>query len=423
MWGMLIWILGLGPALAEMAGQRTQINPDLLLEDAIQSPAAVLISRVMTTSLVYLLVLCLMWRLKTRASIPRKGAALALVALGSMLGPILSAAFGAQPNFHLNLLYMPLTILLAWLLPAVPVKWFVAQVKRVVGIFLYGSLVSAVVAPAWATSPYASILPGVSFRLHGLAPQANFLGPMAVLYLILGWADDRPNSLGWFHRSIAVLVLILSQSKTAWVIALAVYALQPWRNSMTLSKVITAFRLLTISVAATLMYGFSGEIAALNQFGSLETLSGRTRIWADTMLIWKRFPWFGYGPDLWSVDQRLAFGGIAYVWVGQAHNQFLQTLAETGLIGMSLFVFYVLCLIIHAAKTRISTNGVSAGLVVMMLLRSLTETPFRIYGVNGAMFMHLVVFAVLLLSAQQSVETPSRWMDRDTASMYVEAHG
>lgn len=76
-----------------------------------------------------------------------------------------------------------------------------------------------------------------------------------------------------------------------------------------------------------------------NQYRGVSSgFSGRTDIWQTYFQLWMSHPLLGIGPG-----RNLIFGGIEYY----AHNQVLEILAETGVIG---FVCFYLLMIWGAAS-------------------------------------------------------------------------
>jgi len=80
---------------------------------------------------------------------------------------------------------------------------------------------------------------------------------------------------------------------------------------------------------------------------------GRMMIWTETVLIWIRHPFFGVGLGQYNLHQLEAQHRFFALgdwtrdfqqnasFVLDAHNQYLQILAEQGLVGLGLFVFLV----------------------------------------------------------------------------------
>ena len=108
---------------------------------------------------------------------------------------------------------------------------------------------------------------------------------------------------------------------------------------------------------------------------STHTGRGRIMIWVETLLIWIRHPWLGVGLGQYNLHQLeaqhrfFALGDWTRdfhqnaAFVLDAHNQYLQVLAEQGLLGFGLFLFLV-SLIIRGARRRLAHDPLSRALAV-----------------------------------------------------------
>jgi O-antigen ligase len=269
-------------------------------------------------------------------------------------------------------------------------------------------------------SGYRGLVPGVDFRLHGLTTHANSLGPLAVVYLLLEYW--KPSPLRWRlpTSAVAVAVLLLAQSKTAWVAAVAagcvLYVVaarmdageEPARPR---GLAMIAVPLLVVSVSALLTFVLLDPLPQLvrvieDRIPGLSTLTGRDRVWEITLNEWKANPIFGYGPTLWDVEFRITRGLLA---TGHAHNQFLQTLGESGVLGVVALAAYMAVLLRYAAKHAVASKGVTLALVVVLIVRCITEAPFRLVAfLDPAFLTHLAVFALLIMLERSTPHRPKR---------------
>ncbi|OGP69928.1 MAG: hypothetical protein A2Y80_05250 [Deltaproteobacteria bacterium RBG_13_58_19] len=103
-------------------------------------------------------------------------------------------------------------------------------------------------------------------------------------------------------------------------------------------------------VAAVLYSIWLGSVPFLNRFLNAEYL-GRYSAFKAALIMWREFPWLGSG--------MATFGEVFYRWQPaelkgvffiQAHSDWLQLLAETGLLGFSLLAGAWLLFINHLAR-------------------------------------------------------------------------
>lgn len=277
-----------------------------------------------------------------------------------------------------------------------------------------GSLIALAVSPSFAAlTGYRSLVPGMSIRLYGLAEHANAIGMVAAAALLVEVALGRCKSLG---SVVAVLihsaVVILSQSKTVWLalpLLLASGIFIESRRRLVVSKrwsadvlasifVLISVCTLLVGVYAFLSGRFGSRLASIGVF----SLTGRDEIWDVTITEFLRNPWTGYGPSLWGPEFRFQHGLLA---AGQAHNQFIQTLGQSGVIGSTCLIVYILVLAsaIYAKKSSRQVLGLMLGGLV--LIRCITEAPLRMAGVTGwenILHILLLVIAVSVSSAAGS---------------------
>jgi len=406
----LIWLFGIGPAVQEIFSPRTLLSMSNSNSQAALLPGNwSLISTLVSLGMIYLSVLAIFYGLFCRQKIPVTGFKLWTTIIVFSFTSFASGLLGIEPGFNRGQLFIPLIFTAVFLQPSIPLPWFISQVKRVLLVYFYGSLLASVLVPAWASEfNYISFIPGMNFRLYGLTPQANVLGPLPVLYLILEWLLPTKSLWKWLNIGSALLVLLLCQSKTAWAIMMIVVTLKVTYEVLHLPKKQFSY-LLFLGCVGFIIVGFSvglilTDVGSImihsDKLDSLTTLTGRTEVWDITLDYWKQNFWFGYGPKIWSSEFRMQYGE-KYLWVGQAHNQFIQSLGEAGIFGFAALLFYIFALTSTAVQFLRSTRSLSLALVTLLLLRSISEAGFRNYTIDQAFFIHFVVFTVLLLLARQ----------------------
>lgn len=415
--GGLIYIIGLGNSIAEILGNRSlTFMSDSTTESIyiVTDPIKIRAYEAFTFfSFYFILLAILLFFLNNNGKLLIEQNNLLL--WGGLLifsfGMILSNLIGAKPVFKENYLLMPLIFsALIFYLPA-DYDWALIQIKNVLLIIIYGSILSLLISPNWAAAPYnTSWIPGVTTRLFGLTSHPNALGPIAILYLLISQLKHLKNKkwLEYFHQFAALFVLVYAQSKTAWVagvvafVVLFFYRSYQSRFSGKYSwKIIIGVILLFLGLSFFLVF-YEKFLTFLGTNPTITSLTGRTKVWEITWQTFLQNPWFGYGPNLWNLDFRLEHGA-QFLFAGQSHNQFIHVMAESGGIGFSFFVCYIIILL----KTSISSNklyfGVPFAFVVFMIIRSITETPFRSIALDNNFFMHMTLFVVVAYGAKKMI--------------------
>jgi len=218
-----------------------------------------------------------------------------------------------------------------------------AQLERTVALYV-GVLLSVTATAliglwSWAHNPVNPI----DVYLHGARPNIN---PDATVFLIalsaavVVWQRDR-----WRLWVPALLLLVLglvaaflSYALNAWLGALGaitvlVWSRWGWRGILTFIAALGLAAVAAQSVLGTIV----GQRLASNDLD-------RIGLWRSALIVWSKSPIIGVGAgNLDSYMERFSLFGISLVLQGyqQAHNIFLELLAELGVIGLALFLAFI----------------------------------------------------------------------------------
>ncbi|MBV8033893.1 O-antigen ligase family protein [Roseateles sp.] len=324
----------------------------------------------------------------------------------------LPAAFGTRPTVSHEYIYSLLIGMAALLSTEAGAERAIRFARVVLVVFMLASLALIVVKKSMVLAPYpSSLIPGFAQRFSGLATGPNAMGPLAVLALICLWCYPfRWRALQWLGWVVALLTLLLTQSKTSWLAAVAcfivlfsirargqvhVYLTDPRLRRSTLAVL--------ISVAALILFAMlllsSGVLAAkMEKFlatklgADMASLTGRNEIWAVAFGEWKQNILFGYGPSLWDPLYRYQIRIPAAV---HAHNQLLNILAASGLIGLTSFLGYMGMLVKRFIPRFTSYNGFTAALLVLIFMRSISEVPLNLQSFGSESLFHMLLLMAL----------------------------
>lgn len=331
---------------------------------------------------------------------------------------VLNNLFGIKPEFDQKLIYLALVIIAVYLSRNRDINFTIDATKAGLLLFTVASCAAIFLFPRTAVQQaYASVIPSISFRLWGLGSNPNSTGPLAlVLLLLLAWKPFRSHLLQLLGYGTGLAVLLLSQSKTAWLAAVIAFPTLLWGKmlynaaqqgrSRTAAYPISSllrpilFCLLGLAGVSVLIYmQLHNSLATVAQDQQVTSLTGRTDIWAVALETWKQNPLFGYGSTIWDDNFRHAVGmDFAY----NAHNQFLQSLSAAGLIGLAGMLFYTLILFLYAFAANTATRGLSLALFWVIFIRLFTETPFNMAGIfSGEFVTHLLLFSLVVTKGRQ----------------------
>ena len=243
-------------------------------------------------------------------------------------------------------------------------RWgLLAAAMTVTGLFLFQADVETIQwYRSWFEVNGGFVLPPVQYRFIGLMPFSNPLMALAnlfvpaVLLAVRRFRQPAVRVLGGLWILLYIFAVPFSSSRGGWLglaVVLAVSGLY-WAWSSQLLGSIRRWRrrklalvlagLLVLAVlGAFLGYHFLVEFASHpthggDPFGG----SGREVFWANAVKIWQSFPWFGTGPDRFAFEYLRVEPAIPPgFWPLQAHDIFLEALAEFGILGLAAFLFFL----------------------------------------------------------------------------------
>ncbi|MFC9247433.1 O-antigen ligase family protein [Streptomyces sp. NPDC057136] len=402
----LLWITGLGTVAVAPLVPRFAHGVDPAARESLSGP------QLLFSQGVVLLVLIAAAALVTRQVFQdvaadtrpsRTGRGLAWAAVAFTAGPVLSAVFGEHGALDAKVVFAPLLFAALYLCPRRPFPEVLRQLRIILRCYVWGSLLSVLVAPGWAF-----LLPahgdgrrdflGLGWgQFTGLAPNPNHLGPLMAVALLLEVTPVGRWRGRAIHAAAALLALTLTQSRTGWICAASVFIVHgAWGRTALRRQLLTVFggaAALMVLMAAPVQAALV-RLAADPMYGGF---NGRTLAWRLAYDEFERNPLFGYGPTLFSPAHRLELFGTTDHWIGQAHSQVMHTLGASGLIGFAGLCLLVSSLVVQARRASAHTSGLSTALVTLLIVACITEAPLRaLDGLSAPVLLLTVVWCVLL---------------------------
>jgi hypothetical protein len=202
-------------------------------------------------------------------------------------------------------------------------------------------------------------------RLSGVAGHPNVIGRISglcVILVVIHWRDLRQllgRTILSFGTASSFLALVLSQSRTAMAIVIALLGLH-----FAFRKRYLPFLMISGAVAATVLATFVSN--DVDQFLSLlarsgdpteiETGASRVQVWATIIKLAQSKFWTGWGYA--STGFILpAYSEYVGFPVSHAHNLWLELWFATGMIGVTLFSVALVGQITHAVAHRDGPNA------------------------------------------------------------------
>ena len=323
-----------------------------------------------------------------------------------------TAALGGHPSLSHEYFYFVLVGSAALLATQGEGEISIRSVRNAFLILLLLGFVCAAWNPDTVISrDYAGLIPGLNGRYAGLSQNPNSLGAIVIAFLLCVWrlpfSSRALNVIAW---TAGLGSLVVGQSKTSWAalvvcVVVCQYYSQPagsWNRRINFNRpavpiaLLSLAMLLAIAAAGVVMFGNIG--ARLSTFFEtragyeLLTLTGRDQIWDVAIREWRRDPMFGYGLTVWGDAHRLQIG---MPFAFHAHNQFFQSLASAGVVGVVGLVCYLLVLLKFSFKTARKSRGLTISLFALIAIRSIAEVPLALIGLGTEQMIHLLLLLLL----------------------------
>jgi exopolysaccharide production protein ExoQ len=230
-----------------------------------------------------------------------------------------------------------------------------------------------------ATDPEGGV--GISGVFGHKQALGKSMALAAMVFFILAASSRSYRWLLWVGCAVALVLVLLSESKGALVLLLIFVPLWPmykalrWRYTAAVPFLI-ALVLLGSGAMILLLINAESVLAAL---GKNTTLTGRTIVWSAVLDMIRERPWLGYGYGaFWrgSEGPSALIPLITGAEFSNAHNAILSVWLDLGLLGVSVFLLSLSWAILRAIKCARFTTTADG-------LWPLTYLTF--YTLNGVM--------------------------------------
>lgn len=404
-WVLVIWILALAPVLAVISTPRAFDVPfsNYIPTGAGQQGMIPWLIGKVTTYFILTMAIILIASYKRRSRAERSVEERKLLApvIVYSLAPLLVTLAVSKGRPTLAMLGLPVVFTATYFLPSVRPGTIAKHIRiALASVYIYGTILAVIIAPKWAMEyDYSTDTSYFGYRLYGMAVHANILAASLFLFIVLGWVPGARLKKEKLHVLLALIMVIAAQSKTVILILLIAFSL----------KIFSAF-LRKVYSRKALRYSFIFSFFGIIYFAlrsktvldkihdpKLMSLTGRVPIWLITYSLWLKRPWFGYGTDMWNpamqTDYARFLGGFL---APHAHNQLLQTLGETGIVGAALLLIVYYSFGKASLKLSSLTGGVSLFLFASLLFRSITEVPIALVADQSNFFAFWAIFAIFV---------------------------
>lgn len=322
------------------------------------------------------------------------------------------AAFGTRPVLSHEYIYSLLIGVAALLSSETAAERAIKVARSTLLLFMIASLAAIAYKKSLVLAPYAGgIVPGFSLRYSGLATGPNAMGPMALVGMMALWCYPyRHRGLLYFAWAIAIVTLVLTQSKTSWLATIACfgvllavrarghvgsYLADPRKRGtilLLLGAVAAAIVLAMLLVTSGLLGAKIQKLLSTKLGADLTSMTGRNEIWALAIDEWRRNLLFGYGPTIWDPLYRFQMRSFAAF---HAHNQVLNILAASGLVGLFGFLVYFGTLVKRLLPRLTAYGGFPAALFVLLMIRAISEVPLNLQSFTTESIFHMLLLMTI----------------------------
>lgn len=187
-------------------------------------------------------------------------------------------------------------------------------------------------------------------RAHGPFHPNAFAPYLAIALLFWAnwrhdWAQAVPAPLVWLGAVLAVVALVLTQSRTGWIAAVAAFAvwgLLRFRRPVRSFILPAMAAVVAIVVVALMVPSLRGRVLSLAQPWKAPSFQFRMEAFKAGLRVWEEHPLTGIGAGNYAKKFEEIKGSLKPWVVGamrsHAHNFYLQTGIETGVIGLVVWM-------------------------------------------------------------------------------------
>lgn len=306
---------------------------------------------------------------------------------------------------------------MAWVILPENIRHFRQMLKYLSLFILLLSYFGVIFMPGVSIHNSAEVLELVnagSWRGH--FAHKNIAGPAMIVLIIYNLYLLRKEeiALPLFNIVLALFFLYFSNNKTSIgliIVALLIAQAIKYTRFLPFKFLIfftSVFIMAALTLGTVLSLPLKDFVAALMED---PTFTGRTAVWEFAIGQIATHPWLGYGYDTYWNMSRLVNGGYELeTWAaaaGHAHNGYINLMMSSGLIGVGLFMLWMLfCPLIDYHKSQKSGNDPDFALMclriwVFMMLYANLESPF--FASRGQVWFSLLA-AVIALRLQARVQ-------------------
>lgn len=255
-------------------------------------------------------------------------------------------------------------------------------------LLVAANAILAIVRPERSFAPFAETAGGWwvgAPRLQALLPHPNTLAWILVICVIVEFFLGRRLRFVFIPIAFALLVLTGSRSSTIALVAAAVAVAATFvifRKPQLKKVILSTFALLITGIV----------VFIISQASTPYAFNGRQQTWAQAISTIRAYPLWGSGPAAYLHK------GENVVSVPYAHNQFLQSQAELGVLGSIALIMVIIGIWRFVFQIKFNYFGIALASGFCALL--LTENILRF--AEPEFNLQLIFFQLALFASVES---------------------
>lgn len=213
--------------------------------------------------------------------------------------------------------------------------------------------------------------------------------------------QKRHKSINFLLIVIGISSILLSSSKSSLVALILIFIFIILKFRLFSIKLVLILSITIIGLISTPYFDFFLENISMYQSNDyFKTLTGRTYIWENIILLINQKPWFGYGynsPSLLLTNKY--FDILQGRDIIQAHNALLQSMLNLGTIGTITLLLLIMSFIRKSRELFVIDKDIYVLLFPMfifLLIRGSTEASFA-NGYSVDVFLFFIAVYQLIL--------------------------
>jgi O-antigen ligase len=208
----------------------------------------------------------------------------------------------------------------------------------------------------WFPALYKGRASGTYMSPNHLGGFLEMLLPLALAYTLVGRGQALTKVLLGYAALVIAAGIGVTLSRGSWVSAgfalVCLFGVLAWhRNYRLPALVMLAFLLVACAALVSKSPYVTRRVKAGVESGKNPETDMRLALWQATARMWRDHPWFGVGPGHFDYRFRAYRPAEVQLRPDRAHNEYLNTLADWGVVGAALVAAGLATLFAGVART------------------------------------------------------------------------